>query len=288
MQKRKLKDLNLLDDFLFNSMVTYPGIGESFSRELLRIIFQKDFGKLIVVPQKTYYGSDTDKHGTRLDVYLEEEESEPDILSTSTIYDIEPNLLDSTEIINSLPKRMRFYHAKIDARSLKSGESYRALKNVIVIMITPYDPFGLNRMVYTIRAKCEEVPDMAYDDGARTLFLYTKGTEGNPSTELKQLLQYMQDTTLENATNNTLQTIHQMVEIVKQDEEVSLSYMKIFEREEIIFNQGIEHEKANTERERRRADTETNRANAEKNRADAAEQEIQKLKEELEKLKATK
>jgi len=44
MQKRKLKDLNLLDDFLFNSMVTYPGIGESFSRELLRIIFQKDFG----------------------------------------------------------------------------------------------------------------------------------------------------------------------------------------------------------------------------------------------------
>jgi len=190
---------------------------------------------------------------------------------------------------------MRFYHAKIDARSLKSGENYRALKNVIVIMITPYDPFGLNRMVYTIRAKCEEVPDMAYDDGARTLFLYTKGTEGNPSTELKQLLQYMQNTTPENATNKTLQTIHQMVEIVKQDEEVSLSYMKIFEREEIIFNQGIEHEKANTERERQRANAETNRANAEKNRADAekeradaAEQEIQKLKEELEKLRATK
>lgn len=183
---------------------------------------------------------------------------------------------------------MRFYHAKIDARSLKSGESYRALKNVIVIMITPYDLFGLNRMVYTTRAKCEEVPDMAYDDGSRTLFLYTKGTVGNPSTELKQLLQYMQDTTLENATNNALQTIHQMVEIVKQDEEVSLSYMKIFEREEIIFNQGLEHEKANTERERQRADTETNRANAEKNRADAAEQEIQKLKEELEKLRATK
>lgn len=92
-----------------------------------------------------------------------------------------------------------------------------------------------------------------------------------------------------------LQTIHQMVEIVKQDEEVSLSYMKIFEREEIIFNQSIEHEKANTERERQRANAEANRANAEKSRADvekeradAAEQEIQKLKEELEKLRATK
>ena len=73
MQKRTLKELNLLDDFLFGSMVTYPGIGEEFSRELLRIIFQKEFGKLIVVPQKVYYGSDTDKHGTRLDVYLEED-----------------------------------------------------------------------------------------------------------------------------------------------------------------------------------------------------------------------
>ena len=27
MQKRKLEELNLLDDFLFGSMVTFPGIG---------------------------------------------------------------------------------------------------------------------------------------------------------------------------------------------------------------------------------------------------------------------
>ena len=64
--KKQLKDLNLLDDFLFGSVVTYPEIGESFSRELLKIIFQKEFGKLVVVPQKTYYGSDTDKQGARL------------------------------------------------------------------------------------------------------------------------------------------------------------------------------------------------------------------------------
>ena len=33
MQRRTLKELNLLDDFLFGSMVTYPGIGEEFSRK---------------------------------------------------------------------------------------------------------------------------------------------------------------------------------------------------------------------------------------------------------------
>ena len=281
MQKRKLRDLNLLDDFLFNSMVTYPGIGEEFSRELLKIIFQKDLGKLTVIPQKTYYGSDTDMHGTRLDVYLEEDESEPGILSTSTIYDLEPNLLDNPKIISSLPKRMRFYHAKIDARSLKSGESYHNLKNVIVIMITPFDPFGLNRMVYTIRNKCEEAPDMEYDDGASTLFLYTEGSEGEPSLELRQLLRYMQNTTQENAQNETLKNIHKMVEIVKHDQEVSLAYMKIFEREEYLIEQGMEQEKANTERERKRAD-------AAEQRADTAEKEVQKLKAELEKLKGKK
>ncbi len=39
MKKRKLKDLNLIDNFLFGSVVTYPGIGEEFSRKLLQIIF---------------------------------------------------------------------------------------------------------------------------------------------------------------------------------------------------------------------------------------------------------
>ena len=252
MQKRTLKELNLLDDFLFGSMVTYPGIGEEFSRELLRIIFQKDFGKLIVVPQKVYYGSDTDKHGTRLDVYLEEDVSGLPYLSTTTIYDVEPDQNDDTESIFALPRRVRFYHAKIDGRSLKSGESYRVLKNVIIIMIMPYDPFQLDRMVYTIQNRCIEEPDMPYDDGATTLFLYTKGTKGNPSIELQQLLHYMEHTQDSYATNEDLKKIQQMVDIVKQDEEVSLEYMKIFEREEMLINQGRKLEQENTKKAEQR------------------------------------
>jgi hypothetical protein len=71
---RQLKDLNLLYDFLFNKMVSHPEFGEEFSRELLRILFGREFGKLQVVAQKVCYGSDTDTHGARLDVYLEEED----------------------------------------------------------------------------------------------------------------------------------------------------------------------------------------------------------------------
>ena len=55
MARRKLKDLNLLDDFLFGTMMTYPDIGEQFIREILQIIFGKKFGKLDVKPQKVLW-----------------------------------------------------------------------------------------------------------------------------------------------------------------------------------------------------------------------------------------
>lgn len=79
---------------------------------------------------------------------------------------------------------------KIDAGSLAAGENYSALRNVVVIFITTYDPFGLNRMVYTVKNSCVEVPALPYEDGARTIFLYTKGTEGNPPEELFLLARY--------------------------------------------------------------------------------------------------
>lgn len=193
MTRRKLEDLNLLDDFLFGSMVNYPEIGEKFVRELLKTIFGREFGKLTVVPQKVYYGNDTDKHGARLDVYLEEYPS-PESVGDAVVYDVEPDKNDDPEAVQALPRRVRFYHAKIDGDSLKAGENYQRLKNVIVILISPYDSLGLNRMVYTIRSMCEEVPELPYDDGARTIFLYTKGREGNPPEELRQLLTYMEHT----------------------------------------------------------------------------------------------
>ena len=109
-----------------------------------------------------------------------------------------------------------------------------------MIFITTYDPFDLNRMVYTISNKCEEVPDMPYDDGAKTLFLYTKGTEGNPPEELRQLLHYMEDTCAENAVTPELRELHEMVTQVKCDKEVGLVYMKAYELEQRLLRQGRE------------------------------------------------
>ena len=151
-------------------------------------------------------------------------------------------------------------------------------------------------MVYTIQNTCLEIPDMPYDDGARTLYLYTKGTKGNPPEALKQLLHYMEHTSAENAKNDVLQSIDKMVRKVKEDGEVSLEYMKIFEREEMLIKQGIsqgqEMERKNTERERQNVEKERQNATRERQRADVAEQraavaeqELKRLKEELARLR---
>ena len=202
---------------------------------------------------------------------------------------MEPDNNSDKQSIAALPKRTRFYRAKIDASSLKAGESYHSLKNVIVIMITPYDPFGLDHMVYTIQNTCLEIPEMPYDEWARTLYLYTKGTKGNPPEALKQLLHYMEHTSVENAKSDVLRNIDKMVRKVKEDGEVSLEYMKIFEREEMLIKQGIiqgqEMERKNTERERQNAERERQNAARERQRAEAAEQELKRLKEELARLR---
>lgn len=235
--QRKLEELNLIDDFLFFKMLEDEEIGEEFARNLLEIIFGKTFGKLKVIPQKAYCGSDTDQHGVRLDVYLEEVISDS-LLEDAIIYDIEPESKSKEKDKSQLPKRMRFYHAKIDTGSLSSGMDYRNLKKVIVVMISAFDPFGYDQILYTIKNTCLEVPELPYEDGAKTLFFYTRGTKGNPSKSLRELLHYMDDTKVENAKNEKLKILHNLVTIVKGNAEVSREYMKWNEIKNMWLEEG--------------------------------------------------
>ena len=73
-ERKKLEELNLLDDFLFNAMMTYPEMGEKFTRKILKLLFNKEFRNLKVIAQKSYRGLNTDLRGARLDVYVESDD----------------------------------------------------------------------------------------------------------------------------------------------------------------------------------------------------------------------
>lgn len=98
----------------------------------------------------------------------------------------------------------------------------------------------------------------------------------------------MENTTRENAVSEELEAIQEMVDVVKEDAEVTVAYMKGFERDQMFLEEGKELgrklEQENTLREKNRADTEKNRAEEEKRRADAAVEEIEKLRRQLEEL----
>ena len=221
-----MEDMNLVDDFLAHSLAAHKTYGEEASRYILECILQRKIHRLTVIPQKVWYGEAPGSHGVRLDVYLDEEDGE--------IFDMEPDNNSGIDDVAALPRRVRFYHAKIDAGTLMAGEDYSALRNVIVIFISTYDPFGRNRMVYTIKSGCVEEPNLPYEDGASTIFLYTKGTKGRPPEALRQLAQYMENSTAGNARSVELTRLHEMVMRVKSDREVGLAYMKAYEAEKRI------------------------------------------------------
>ena len=236
---RPLEKLNLIDNFLFQTIVSQEGDGEEFCKIILNTILGKRIRKVRVVPQRSILGIDTNQHGIRMDAYIEDV-SDEDILPggemadakiTPDIYDLEPN---NDYEKNTLPKRMRYYHGLIDTQLLNTGVEYDRLPKVVIIVILPYDPFGQKRMVYTIKNQCVEDAGIPYDDGATKIFLYTKGTEGNPSQSLRDMLKYMEDTTEENITNEDIHTVHEFVERAKHRKEVGINYMKIWEEKYLM------------------------------------------------------
>lgn len=283
MQRRKLEELNLMDDFLFNAMLTHPETGEKFTHTILKLLFNRDFKNLKVNAQKFYAGMNTDLRGARLDVCIEGDCVDIDGEDITSVYDVEPDQNDKAKAIAAFPKRSRFYHAIIDSRSLKSGEDFGKLKQVYVIFICNYDLFGYDRVWYTIKNRCLEETEMDYEDGAVTLVLYTRGTKGKISEELRQFLNYMENTDQNNAVNDELKSIQRMVDAVKRDGEVSLRYMKSFEHDQLMYERGIEQgrlaEIKNTERERQNTEKEKLRADMAQSRIKELEAELRKYKE---------
>ena len=47
-------------------------------------------------------------------------------------------------------------------------------------------------MIYTIRNQCGENSELPYDDGARTIFLYTKGKKDRDNKLLRKQLEELQ------------------------------------------------------------------------------------------------
>lgn len=223
MQKTKqLKDLNLMDRFLFAEAMEDP---DNF-KTVVEIIMQKEI-ELKYLPQteKEERTSPMNRF-IKLDVWAQDMED--------TVYDTEVQKSNT----GSLPKRSRYYQSLIDSKLLTPGEiDFNVLNTVVVIIIAPFDLFGHGKYMYTFEMKCKEVPELFLDDGAIRIFLNTKGR--NPkevSPELVELLKYMENTSEEISRDCKSDRIHQMherIKGIKSSEEVGVRYMQAWEEREL-------------------------------------------------------
>lgn len=215
---KPLKDLNLMDRFLFAEAMENPIVNQA----ILSVIM----GEEILLQDK----AETEKEfrispllrSIRLDVYA---------------MDYKNRIFD-TEVQNrntkNLPRRSRFYQALEDCSLLEPGSiDFNLLNDSFIIMITSFDLFGENRYRYTFRMACDEVPGLELLDGQVRIFLNTRGTNDDEvSLELAELLHYMEDTSDLKANQSkspVIRTIHEQIQKIKSSEEIGVKYMQAWE-----------------------------------------------------------
>ena len=149
--RKSLKELNLLDKFLFDEAMDDP---ENVTTMLDIILSQNTNLKHPPQTEKEQRRF-PDNRQIRLDVYAVDEDD--------VIYEVEAQ----KENTHNLPKRSRLYQGIIDSKLLPPGVvDFNLLNEVLIVLIMPFDLFGYGLYRYTFHMRCEEVPELKLNDGA--------------------------------------------------------------------------------------------------------------------------
>ena len=142
---RPIEELNLIEDFLTNQMIIHPVVGLRFSKRVLAMILGREIGTLSIAAQKAYSGENTDRHGIRLDVCLDEQggdivDLEPD-QNSSAENAVTPELRELHEMVTRVKcdKEVGLAYMKayeIEQRLLRQGSMRGEEKNLLQKIIT--------------------------------------------------------------------------------------------------------------------------------------------------------
>lgn len=175
-----------------------------------------------------------DNHGIRMDVFTMEVDTIADANEITYVYDIEPNDYKDSNIA----RRNRYYQSLIDSKLLPPDTPYSTLPDIFSIWIVSYDPFEDDRMIYTVKNMAAGNNQIVYNDGVTNMFLYTKGTKGG-SRKLKEFLTFMENPICDNAVDDELLKILNIVDTVKGNAKERGRYMGLMGYTDYIIRDGI-------------------------------------------------
>ena len=268
---KPLEEMDVIDNFLFNEIMSDEKDGIEVCRMILSCVLKREVGEIHFTPHKAVPGVSERLHGISMDAYVTEKESGggEDI----NVYDIEPDRKSGRK--SELPKRSRYYGDLIDVQLLNAGIDYDRLPGLVTIFILSYDPFGKNAMYYEAGSIIKTHPDIPYNDGVRRIYLYVDGglpgEADDGEKKLRNLLRYIGKSTEDNVTDDTTRKLNDIVAKTKRRKDIGVRYMKSWEIARDYIEHGIEQgRKQGREEERERADK------AER-RAEAAEERVREL-----------
>ena len=117
---------------------------------------------------------------------------------------------------------------------------YSKLKKSFVIFICNYDPFGKERYIYTFENRCIEEDGLTFGDETLKVIVNTKGTVGEISEGLKEVLVYLDQGI---ATGEYTRQLDEAVRLVKASEERRHEYMVMMIHDMEVREEGREEEK---------------------------------------------
>ncbi len=222
-----------------------------------------------------------DAHGVRLDVITTDDQGRR--------IDVEMQMRDEKNI----PRRMRYYEGSIDQATLEKGQNYNRLGDVVILFITPFDPFDAHGYYkYTFRNTCQEDKEIVLDDGVTKVLLNAVGHKGDIKSELKEFLQLVAgnvDST-HYAEGSFADRVQRQVHIARRnarwrkeymDWEMTLRNEREKGREEGREEGLKEGREEGRMEERIKTEEQRKRAEAAEERADVAEERIRKLEEQI-------
>lgn len=211
-RKKTLKELTLKDNFMFGAVMS----DEKNCRRFLEMVMEFPIARVEVSKEKSIVYHPEYK-GVRLDVYAKDE--------NNTHYNVEMQAVKE----QALFRRARYYHSQIDMELLLSGTEYSELPNSYVIFICDFDPIGLAKYRYTITNQCMESKSAAIDDGNKTIFLSTRGTNSaEVSQEMVKFLNFVKADLAESAhdfEDEFVKSLQDSVAQIKSSREMEERYM---------------------------------------------------------------
>ncbi|MCI8550654.1 MAG: Rpn family recombination-promoting nuclease/putative transposase [Lachnospiraceae bacterium] len=150
-----------------------------------------------------------------------------------SVYDIEMQVSNAKE----LPKRSRYYQSMIDLQLIEKGEHYKKLNRSYIIFICSFDVYGKGRHIYTFENICKEDSSIFMGDEAVKIFLNTKGTLDDVSSELKAFLDYVAG---KDSADSYVKELEEAVKEAKRNREWRHEYMTLLMRDQENMEKGRE------------------------------------------------